>query len=290
MGVSLGREGALKQAGAAIASKLAGWFRLTPAEQRLLVACAAGAGMAAAYNVPFGGAIFVVGVLLGTLSLPLMLPALAASFIATGVSFVLLPAKPTYTVPSYALHLPDVLWSCLAGPVLGLGAFVWLRLVVWADAAVPKGWKQAVWTVVVFTALGAVAVRYPEVLGNGKGVVQKAYLDEFGLGMLLPPVLSETDCGAGRPEYGIARRAVYANADGWGTAGRGAGAFVGDGAAYAAGGSIGNDRISGGAGRRDSRAFVERGICDGTDAPRRSADGTDAAGDRGSIFGDPETG
>jgi chloride channel protein, CIC family len=95
MGVSLGREGALKQTGAAIASKLAGWFQLTPAQQRLLVACAAGAGMAAAYNVPFGGAIFAVEVLLGTLSLPLMLPALAASFIATGVSFLLLPARPT---------------------------------------------------------------------------------------------------------------------------------------------------------------------------------------------------
>ena len=186
MGVSLGREGALKQTGAAIASKLAGCFRLTPAQQRLLVACAAGAGMAAAYNVPFGGAIFAIEVLLGTLSLPLMLPALAASFIATGVSFVLLPARPTYVVPSYTLHLPDVLWAGLAGPVLGLGAFVWLRLIVWADRVVPKGWKQAVWTIAVFTALGAVAVKYPEVLGNGKGLVQRAYLDEFGLGMLLP--------------------------------------------------------------------------------------------------------
>lgn len=186
MGVSLGREGALKQAGAAIASKLAGRFRLTPAQQRLLVACAAGAGMAAAYNVPFGGAIFAVEVLLGTLSLPLMLPALAASFIATGISFLLLPARPTYVIPPYALHLPDVLWACLAGPVLGLGAFVWLRLIVWADAAVPKGWKQAVWTIVVFTALGAVALKYPEVLGNGKGVVQKAYLNEFDLSLLLP--------------------------------------------------------------------------------------------------------
>jgi CIC family chloride channel protein len=186
MGVSLGREGALKQTGAAIASKLAGWFELTPAQQRLLVACAAGAGMAAAYNVPFGGAIFAVEVLLGTLSLPLMLPALAASLMATGVSFLLLPARPTYVVPAYSLHLPVVWWACLAGPVLGLGALVWLRLIVWADHAVPKGWKQAVWTIVVFTALGAVAVKYPEVLGNGKGLVQRAYLDEFGMGMLLP--------------------------------------------------------------------------------------------------------
>jgi H+/Cl- antiporter ClcA len=186
MGVSLGREGALKQTGAAIASRLAQWFRLPPGQQRLLVACAAGAGMAAAYNVPFGGAIFAVEVLLGTLSLPLILPALAASFIATGVSFVLLPARPTYSVPAYSLHLTDALWACLAGPVLGLGAFLWVRAIVWADAAVPRGWKTVAVTILVFTALGVVAVQYPDVLGNGKGVVQRAYLNQYALNLLLP--------------------------------------------------------------------------------------------------------
>lgn len=186
MGVSLGREGALKQTGAAIASKLSQWFRLPKAQQRLLVACAAGAGMAAAYNVPFGGAIFAVEVLLGTLSLPLILPALAASFVATGVSFLFLPARPTYSVPSYSLRLSDALWALLAGPILGLVAFLWLRAIVWADAAVPKGWKAVAATILVFTALGVVAIKYPYVLGNGKGLVQKAYMGELALSLLLP--------------------------------------------------------------------------------------------------------
>lgn len=186
MGVSLGREGALKQTGAAIASKLAQWFRLPPGQQRLLVACAAGAGMAAAYNVPFGGAIFAVEVLLGTISLPLMLPALASSFIATGVSFLLLPAKPTYNVPPYALHWSDALWAFLAGPVLGIGAWLWLRAIAWSDEAVPKGWKAMLATIVVFTLLGVVSIWYPQVLGNGKGLVQWAYINQLGLYLLLP--------------------------------------------------------------------------------------------------------
>ena len=79
MGTSLGRESAIKQAGGAIASHLAQWTGLSRAENRLLVACGVGAGMAAAYNVPVGGALFAVEVLLGSISLRLALPALLCS-------------------------------------------------------------------------------------------------------------------------------------------------------------------------------------------------------------------
>jgi chloride channel protein, CIC family len=68
LGESLGREGALKQTGATVASALTKWINLTPPQQRLLVACGAGAGIAVAYNVPFGGALFALEVLLGDLA------------------------------------------------------------------------------------------------------------------------------------------------------------------------------------------------------------------------------
>ena len=47
--------------------------------------------MAAVYNVPLGGALFALEVLLGTLALPLVLPALATSLIATAVAWIALP-------------------------------------------------------------------------------------------------------------------------------------------------------------------------------------------------------
>ena len=63
------------------------WAKLPDWQRRLLVACGAGAGMAAVYNAwPLGGALFALEVLLGTLTLPLVLPALATSLIATGVA------------------------------------------------------------------------------------------------------------------------------------------------------------------------------------------------------------
>ncbi len=102
MGASLGREGAPKQAGAVIANALSDRTRLPDDGRRLLVACGAGAGMAAAYGVPLGGALFALEVLRGELALRFVLPALVTSLVATGVSWAFLPDAPTYMIPAYA--------------------------------------------------------------------------------------------------------------------------------------------------------------------------------------------
>ena len=79
MGASIGREAAPKLMGGVSGSLLASWARLSPAQRRLLVACGGGAGLAAVYNVPLGGALFTAEILMGSLSLPTILPALACS-------------------------------------------------------------------------------------------------------------------------------------------------------------------------------------------------------------------
>ena len=79
MGVSLGREAGPQLAGAAFASQVSEWAKLPVWQRRLLVASGAGAGFAAVYNVPLGGALLALEVFLGTLVLPLVLPALLMS-------------------------------------------------------------------------------------------------------------------------------------------------------------------------------------------------------------------
>ena len=78
LGASLGREGAPKQAGAVFANWFSDWTKLSDEQRRLLVACGAGAGMAAAYGVPLGGALFALEVLRGAMALRYILPALPA--------------------------------------------------------------------------------------------------------------------------------------------------------------------------------------------------------------------
>jgi CIC family chloride channel protein len=184
MGVSLGREGALKDTAGAIASKLSDWFSLPDEQRRLLVACAAGAGMAAAYNIPLGGALFAVEVLLGSLAVAWVLPALAASMLATAASWLLLPNQPAYTVPAYVLHPADLLWVLLAAPLFGLAAVLWVRALAWAQTRKPQDWHALAAPLVVFPLVGVAAIWFPDLLGNGKGLVQRAFVDALDLKLL----------------------------------------------------------------------------------------------------------
>lgn len=202
LGSSLGREAAPQQSGAAVASVLSGWARVSESQRRLLVACGAGAGIAAVYNVPLGGALFALEVLLGTLSLPLVLPALVTTLTATAVAWIALPTHPTYSIPSYGVSGTQVVWALLIGPIAGLAAMAYVRLIVRAHAMRPSGWLRVAAPVVVFTALGAVAIAYPQLLGNGKPVVQLALVGRLGAVLLavllvLKPLATAACLGSG---------------------------------------------------------------------------------------------
>lgn len=204
LGASLGREAAPQRTGAAVASSLSEWAGLPGWQRRLLVACGAGAGMAAVYNVPLGGALFALEVLLGTLTLPLVLPALATSLIATAVAWIVLPSGPTYRVPGYALSGSQVVWAILVGPLAGLAAIAWIQLVALAHSVRPSGWLRVAAPVVVFSALGALAIAYPQLLGNGKNVVQLALVARLSVATLavllvLKPLVTAACLGSGAP-------------------------------------------------------------------------------------------
>jgi H+/Cl- antiporter ClcA len=189
MGVSLGREGAPKQAGAVIANTLSDRAGLSDEQRRLLVACGAGAGMAAAYGVPLGGALFALEVLRGVLALRLILPALLASGIATAVSWVALPDAPTYVVPAFPTSPSVVCWALLAGPIAGLVSVGYIRLVAWADRHKPTGRLRLVAPVVVLGLIGVVSIGFPQLLGNGKDIAQLAFNNEVTPALLLTLLL-----------------------------------------------------------------------------------------------------
>lgn len=184
MGAALGREAALKDVGATVAGKISDWTSLSPQQRHLLVACGAGAGMAAAYNVPLGGALFAVEVLLGTMSLMSILAAIISSFVAVSVSWLLLPNIPTFNVAQLSVSPSLLLWAAVAGPILGAASAVYVRFIGWSQTGKPKAYMVIVAPIVVFVSLGIVSVYFPEVLGNGKNVVQEAFGSQLGMGLL----------------------------------------------------------------------------------------------------------
>ncbi|HEX4365290.1 MAG TPA: chloride channel protein [Rhodopila sp.] len=189
MGAALGREGAPKQAGAVIGNALSDRVRLSDEERRLLVACGAGAGMAAAYGVPLGGALFALEVLRGALALRFVLPAMVTSLVATGVSWAYLPDAPVYVIPLFHGSISSAAWAVLAGPVVGLVSVVYVRSVAWADGHKPRGWRRVLAPVVVLGVLGAVSIPFPQLLGNGRDVAELAITGKIAPLLLLALVL-----------------------------------------------------------------------------------------------------
>lgn len=185
LGASLGRESAPKQAGALIGGALAQRFSIGGAERRLLAACGAGAGISAVYNVPFGGALFTLEVLLGTLALPLVPPVLLATLSGTAAAWLLLPIEPTYQLPRFDLTFALAAFAVLAGPVAGVASAAFVKLVAATAAFKLGGRRQVALALVVFAGLGGLAIPYPGLLGNGRDIVELA-----GLGRLTLPTLA----------------------------------------------------------------------------------------------------
>jgi len=187
-GASLGREGALLQTGAATGSWLADRFHVTRRQARLLVACGAASGIAAAYNVPIGGALFGLEVLLGSFALELLGPVVVSCVTATIIARIVEGPAPSYVIPAYQLLRPrEVLAGLLIAPLLGVAAAVFVKVMGWVEVELyrvrpgPARFLPPLGMAVV----GAVAIRFPELLGNGYDTVKGALLGQVPLGMLL---------------------------------------------------------------------------------------------------------
>ncbi len=175
LGASIGRELAPRELGALVAGWLSEKTGLNSRERRILVACGAGAGLAAVYSVPLGGAVFTVEILLAEASISTVVPALATAAIATLVAHLVVPTSPLYQVPKLALSPTMVAWSVAVGPVMGLGALGFVRLADRARAWRPKSWLILVVMPATFAAVGLVSLALPAILGNGRALGQIAF-------------------------------------------------------------------------------------------------------------------
>jgi H+/Cl- antiporter ClcA len=184
-GASLGREGAPRQVAAAVAEWLSARLDLPADRRRTLLACGAGAGLAAVYNVPLGGSLFALEVLLRTITLPDALIAVATSGIATAVAWPVVGRFPTYRVGAMNASWTLVVGALVLGPLAGLVGWGFRRLTTVARTHAPTGWRLPVTTTAVFAAVGALAVVLPLVLGNGRGPATFAFGAGLPVGQLV---------------------------------------------------------------------------------------------------------
>ena len=203
MGASIGREAAPKLLGGASGSVLAGWGGLSVQQRRLLVACGGGAGFAAVYNVPLAGALFTAEILVGSISLPVVLPAIVCSWIATATAWVYLPNRAIYVgIPDYRFSGSLMIWAVAAGPVIGLVSAGYIRLIGWVSYHRASGTRALFAPVIAFGILGVIGIWYPQLFGNGLDMAHDAFLGIGGFGLLfvlfaLKPLVTALCLGSG---------------------------------------------------------------------------------------------
>ncbi|MGI9091410.1 MAG: chloride channel protein [Gemmatimonadaceae bacterium] len=129
-GGSAGSEGPVVVLGAAVGSWLGRVFRFAPSRVNVLVGCATGAAISAAFNAPLAGAFFALEEILGTFSGASFAPVVVSSVIAAVISRGVFGNHPAFPIPTqYGYVRPSeiVLFYPLLGIMSGLVAAFFVR-------------------------------------------------------------------------------------------------------------------------------------------------------------------
>jgi len=178
-GSSIGREGGMVQFSALAASSIGRLFKFSRPRLRLLVACGGAAGMAAAYNTPLAGSLFIAEVVLQTLAIEALGPLIVSAVIATVVIRHWIGLRPIFTSPGFSVpEQVDLLPVLGLGIVAGVLAPMFLALLdiarrFFQSLFLPMPISLGVGGLIV----GLISLESPEVWGNGHAVVE-ALLNE----------------------------------------------------------------------------------------------------------------
>ncbi len=172
-GGSIGREGAMVQLAAMVGSAAGHWVHLPQPKQRLLVACGAAAGLAAAYNAPIAGALFVAEIVMGTIAMESFGPLIVASVVSNTTIHQFLGYAPVYRIPAFQFQSDwELIFYAALGYLLGHLAPSFITLLdrsegLFARTKLPLTLKLGLGGL----AVGAISTFYPQVWGNGYSVV-----------------------------------------------------------------------------------------------------------------------
>jgi CIC family chloride channel protein len=123
-GITLGRQGPTVQIGASLAAGVSRLIPTSPDYRRQMIAAGAGAGLAAAFNAPIAGVLFIVEELLQDLSGLTLGTAIIASFIGGVVSRMLGGSSVQYELQlshfSSSFSVPEIPFYLLLGIVSGI--------------------------------------------------------------------------------------------------------------------------------------------------------------------------
>ncbi len=186
-GGPFGAEGPIIQTGGAVGSLVGQLVHTTAAERKVLLACGAGAGMAATFNTPIAGVIIAIELLLFEFKSRSFIPLVIASTLATYIHMRLLGPGPMFKVGALNYGLPHALpFYLVLGVLCGAAAIGFSRTLYWVEdqfAKLPIHFMW--WPAIGALGLGIIGYFVPRVLGVGYDTISDILNTKMLLGALL---------------------------------------------------------------------------------------------------------
>ncbi len=185
-GLSLGREGPSIQLGAMIGKGFAKITKRMNTEEKMMITCGAGAGLAAAFNAPLAGVVFALEELHKSFSTEVLLTTMAATVASDFVASSMVGLEPVFSIDIDGALPLKMYWSIFVlGIILGAMGVIYNKAIAFAQEKY-DGLKIRILKAVipaVFVVIFAVA--YPAVLGSGHSLVEQVSDGEMIVGSLI---------------------------------------------------------------------------------------------------------
>ena len=191
-GGSIGRELAPREAGAMLSQqwemimKRVGLAKLSTDDQRLLIAAAAGAGFAGIYIAPITGMLFAVEILLKKVDMKSVAVSLSMSVIAMLIGSISKGFVPYYLIAKKDFTLNMLPFVLVVGLLMGVLGAYFRRGFQWAGKHSALS-SQILWQLPLAALItGLVAMFMPEIMGNGRGLAEFAFVNtDYHLALFL---------------------------------------------------------------------------------------------------------
>jgi CIC family chloride channel protein len=168
-GGPFGAEGPIIQTGGAFGSLIGQIVSTTASERKVLLACGAGAGMAATFNTPIAGVILAIELLLFEFRSRSFIPLVIATTLATSIRQLLLGTGAMFNVLPMDFGIPRALpYYLVLGVLCGAIATGFTKALYFVEdrfdrLPIPDLWHPAIGAL----ALGIIGFFVPRVLGVG---------------------------------------------------------------------------------------------------------------------------
>jgi CIC family chloride channel protein len=202
-GNSLGPEDPSLQMGAGVASYIGRFFHLPRNSMRLIAPVGAAAGIAAAFNTPITGVLFVMEEVLADWSATAVGSIVIAAVSAVVTMRAFLGNDPLFRIPSFELtHASELAVYAGIGVVGGVLSALFISVIEEMKKRIDRipSWRHYALPAIAGFLTGVVGLWFPEVMGAGYDAINSALHGQFvwevllylGLAKLLVTLLAFT--------------------------------------------------------------------------------------------------